>query len=104
MRARALPVEHIARWMSENPARLAGLHRLRGRLATGFQADFALLDSEAAFEVDPNRLQQRHPLTPYAGRWLHGRVRATYLRGQLVYAESETVGPPTGRLLKREGV
>ena len=102
MRARSLSVEHIVRWMSEGPARLVGLHRLRGRLTTGYQADFALFDPAAAFEVDPNRLHQKHPLTPYAGRALHGGVHATYLRGQLVYADGELVGPPIGRLLKRE--
>jgi allantoinase len=102
MRARSLPVERIARWMSESAARLVGLHRLRGRLATGYQADFAVLDPTDAFTVDPTRLHQKHPLTPYAGRALHGRVNATYLRGQLVYADGETVGPPIGHLLNRE--
>jgi allantoinase len=102
-RKRSLPFELALRWMCEGPARLAGLHRNKGRLATGYQADFALFDPDLAFEVNPKELHQRHPITPYAGRTLHGRVRATYLRGQLVYANGETVGPPAGRLLKREG-
>jgi allantoinase len=103
MRKRSLPFERALRWMCEGPARLAGLHRSKGRLATGYQADFALFDPELASEVNPKELHQKHPITPYAGRTLHGRVRATYLRGQLVYANGETVGPPAGRLLKREG-
>ena len=102
-RARALPFEHPLRWMCEGPARLVGLHRNKGRLATGYQADFALFNPDESFEVNPKALHQRHPITPYAGRTLHGRVHATYLRGQLVYADGDTVGPPTGRLLKREG-
>jgi len=103
-RARSLPFEHAVRWMCEAPARLVGLHRNKGRLATGYQADFALLNPLELFEVNPNALHQRHPTTPYAGRTLRGRVHATYLRGQLVYADGDTVGSPTGRLLKREGV
>jgi allantoinase len=103
VRKRSLPFEHALRWMCEGPARLAGLHRNKGRLATGYQADFALFDPDLAFEVNPKELHQKHPITPYAGRTLHGRVRATYLRGQLVYANGETVGSPAGRLLKREG-
>ena len=102
-RARSLPFEHALRWMCEGPARLVGLHRNKGRLATGYQADFALFNPDESFEVNPKALHQRHPITPYAGRTLHGRVHATYLRGQLVYADGDTVGPPTGRLLKREG-
>ncbi|HEY8174587.1 MAG TPA: allantoinase AllB [Gemmatimonadaceae bacterium] len=103
MRARSVPFEHTLRWLCEGPARLAGLHRNKGRLATGYQADFALLNPTEAFEVNPKELHQKHPITPYAGRTLHGRVHATYLRGQLVYADGDTVGAPTGRLLKREG-
>jgi allantoinase len=103
MRGRSLPFERALRWMCEGPARLVGLHRNKGRLATGYQADFALLDPAQAFEVNPKDLHQKHPITPYAGRTLHGRIHATYLRGQLVFADGETVGSPTGRLLKREG-
>ena len=104
LRARSIPLENLARWMSEGPARLAGLHRVKGRLAAGYQADFALLDDSETFVVDPATLQQRHPVTPYAGLSLHGRVQATYLRGRLAYCDGELVGAPAGRLLKREGI
>lgn len=104
MRKRALPFERALRWLCEGPAHLVGLQRTKGRLAAGFQADFALVDPSATFDVDPARLHQKHPITPYAGRTLTGKVRATYLRGQLIYADGEMIGEPSGRLLKREGV
>jgi allantoinase len=104
MRARSIPLEHLARWMCEAPASLAGLQRLKGRLAPGLQADLVLLDDAESFVVDPQRLHQRHHVTPYAGLSLHGRVRATYLRGQLTCTDGELIGPPSGRLLRREGV
>jgi allantoinase len=104
MRGRSLPFERALGWLSDGPARLVGLHRMKGRLATGYQADFALVNLDETFEVNPKNLHQKHPITPYAGRTLHGRVHATYLRGQLVYSGGATVGQPIGRLLKREGV
>jgi allantoinase len=53
--------------------------------------------------VDPARLEQRHPVTPYAGRTLTGRVRQAWLRGTSVLgADSGTPDDePAGRLLNR---
>jgi allantoinase len=85
VRERGHTPAHLARWMSEAPARLFGLTN-KGALASGRDADVAIVDLDASFSVDPQALQQRHKLTPYAGRALRGRVAATYLRGQLAYA------------------
>ena len=102
MKKRALGLDLLAKWMSEGPARLAGLQRTKGRIAAGQQADLVVLDPNQYFTVDPKNLKQRHPVTPYAGRTLHGRVCATYLRGELIFAEGQIVGAPQGRLLARE--
>ena len=90
----------LARWMAEAPARLAGLRR-KGRIAPGFDADFALFDPDAIWTVQPERLHQRHKLTPYAGKELRGRVLATYLRGQKIYDDGEFTPHLLGRVLKR---
>jgi allantoinase len=82
-RTRGIGPERVAAWMSANTARLAGLDARKGRLAAGFDADIVVWDPETAFTVDPNQLQHRHPVTPYAGRELFGRVRATYVGGRL---------------------
>jgi allantoinase len=71
--------------MSTAPAALAGLSGRKGRIAPGYDADLVLWDPEGAFTVDAGRLQQRHKLTPYAGRRLRGVVHATYLRGERVW-------------------
>ena len=101
MRARGLDAALLAQCMSEAPARLAGLQDTKGRIIEGGDADLALVDLDDSFEVEPRRLHQRHKLTPYAGRRLFGRVAATYLRGELVYANGAVVGEPRGRLLRR---
>ena len=100
MRARGFPIEDLARWMSEGPARLVELGERKGRIAAGCDADLVLLDPDAERVVDPAALLHRHPVTPYAGRRLAGGVEATYLRGELAY--DRRVGPaaaPGGRLL-----
>src|SRR6266568_2391075 len=75
---------------------LAGL-TAKGRVAAGYDADFCVLAPEEPFVVDPGQLHHRHPATtPYAGRRLHGVVRLTMLRGQVI-----DPGRPRGKLLSR---
>jgi allantoinase len=90
----------LAQWMSAAPARLAGLHQSKGAIAPGFDADFVIWDPDAEWTVEPEHLHHRHPVTPYRGRRLRGRVVRTVLRGEPIY-ESGAIGPPRGRLLSR---
>ncbi|OEU91637.1 allantoicase [Streptomyces abyssalis] len=102
-RARGHSLDDVVRWMSSGPARLAGLGGRKGAIAPGHDADFAVLAPEETFTVDPARLHHRNPVTAYAGRTLHGVVRATWLRGERI-AEAGDAGRPlrqTGRLIER---
>jgi allantoinase len=97
-RRRGRTLDDVARWMASGPAALAGL-TAKGRLAVGGDADMVAFDPDETYVVDPARLYHRHPVTPYAGRSLTGRVKQTWLRGTpLLEGEGET---PVGRLLKR---
>jgi allantoinase len=101
MHRRGLDIGHVARWMASGPARLVGLHGRKGAIAPGADADLVLLDPAGTFAVDASTLFQRHKTTPYDRRELRGRVRATYLRGSLIFADGEAVGERSGRLLSR---
>jgi allantoinase len=89
----------IARWMSAAPAALAGLGDRKGRIAPGLDADLVIWDPDATFPVVPERLQQRHKLTPYAGRTLSGRVVTTLVRGERVWGADRLTRACGGRLL-----
>jgi allantoinase len=89
----------VARWMSEAPARLAGLDDRKGRIAPGYDADLVVWDPDAAWTVDPSRLQQRHKVTPYAGRHLVGQVQTTFLRGTPVWRDGRLIAVGSGDLL-----
>ena len=88
-----------AGWMSEAPARLAGLGDRKGRIAPGCDADLVVWDPDAAWTVDPSRLQQRHKVTPYAGRRLVGHVQTTFLRGTPVWRDGQLIAVGSGDLL-----
>ncbi len=69
----------LTQWLSRAPAELAALET--GAIAVGMRADLVVWDPDASFVVDPTGLAQRHPITPYAGRSLRGRVKTTIVRG-----------------------
>ncbi len=92
-RERGRTLSDVVRWMSEAPARLAGLPR-KGGIAVGKDADLVAFAPQATFTV--GRLEHRNPVTPYAGLDLDGVVRRTWVRGQVAD------GAPIGRLLVRE--
>ncbi|WP_399066812.1 allantoinase AllB [Streptomyces winkii] len=99
-RARGHTLDDVVRWMAAGPARLAGLEGRKGAVAPGYDADFAVLAPEESFTVDPAKLHHRNQVTAYAGRTLHGVVRATWLRGRQI-SEGGRPLQQTGRLIER---
>jgi allantoinase len=89
----------VADWMSGAPARLAGLDDRKGRIALGYDADFAVWDPDAEWTVEASQLQQRHKLTPYAGRRFRGLVRTTFVRGTRVWDDGRLVAGASGEWL-----
>ncbi|MFK8911509.1 allantoinase AllB [Streptomyces sp. YS-3] len=98
-RGRGHTLDDVVRWMSSATAGLVGLDR-KGAIEAGRDADFAVLDPDATFTVDPAELQHRNRVTAYAGKTLHGVVKSTWLRGERIQ-ENGTLTGPTGRLLER---
>lgn len=79
--------------LSRAPARIAQLGRDNARelhsahggaIVAGDDANLVVFDPGARWTVDRTRLASRSMNTPYHGRELNGRVRATVAKGQLV--------------------
>ena len=98
---RGFSLTHLARWLCEAPARLAGLDQQKGAIAPGGDADLVIWNPDAGFRVDPAQLHHRHKLTPYAGRDLMGIVEATFLRGLKIYEHGNFCASPAGKVLLR---
>lgn len=96
---RGFSLEDLARWMSAAPARLAGVSAWKGAIEAGKNADFVVWNPETQWRVEPERLHQRHKLTPWAGSVLKGVVEATYLKGMKIYERGEFPSSPRGEIL-----
>lgn len=69
--------------MSVSPARIAGIDG--GTLAVGHNADIAVIDPDAQWEVDPTKFRSRCVSNPLQGHTLTGQVTQTYVGGQLKF-------------------
>ena len=72
----------LAARMSETPARIGRLDGHGRPIAVGEPANLVLVNPGASWTVDPAQTASRSRNTPFAGRQLPARVRATFLRGR----------------------
>jgi dihydroorotase len=76
--------------VTHRPAAVVGsafgnLSASAGRLVVGGAADICVFDPQAAWTVEASALRSQGHHTPFGGYELPGRVRATFVGGQLAY-------------------
>ncbi len=99
---RGVPLATIARWMTEAPARHAGIFGKKGGIAPGFDADLVFFDPDRTVTVKAPFIHHRHKLSPYEGETLRGVATKTYLRGVLVSAaDGEVSQTSAGKWIPR---
>lgn len=89
--ARRLPLSRIAALLSTNPARLMGLAHVKGAIAPGLDADFAIVDPEATWTPTREGVVSSAGYSIYEGAVLRGRVVHTLVRGQAVLRDGALV-------------
>jgi allantoinase len=89
----------LARWLSTNPARFAGVSRKKGRIAPGHDADLVIWDPDRTYTLSEEQLFFKHRVSPYLGMRLKGKVLGTVLRGMDVYDGRAHPAGPVGELL-----
>ncbi len=98
---RGMGYNHMARVTSWNPAQRYGLNR-KGDLASGFDADIALVDPARTWTIRAKDSPSTQGYTPFEGLELSARVEQTFLRGELIYDHARgVVGKPRGQYLHR---
>jgi allantoinase len=97
---RGMSYNHMAELLSWNPAQRYGLKN-KGDIALGLDADVVLVDPNESFVVRAAESFSAQGYTPFEGQELTGRVKSTFLRGQLIYQNGNIVGAARGQYLRR---
>jgi allantoinase len=86
--------------LSLNPAKRFGLNS-KGDIAEGLDADLVLVDPRETWTIHAKDSASTQGYTPFEGLELTCRVKATFLRGELVCENGNVIGKPRGRYLHR---
>jgi dihydroorotase len=79
-----VPLMDLIAAVTSRPADILGLPQ--GRLAVGAPADIVLLDLDAPFKFDAERMLSKCKNSPFDGRLMQGRVLRTLVGGETVFA------------------
>ena len=74
----------LTKMLSENPAKILNIKK-RGKIKTGNYADIIIFDHKKRWKIDPENNYSKSKETPYDGMVVRGLVKATILRGKIVY-------------------
>ncbi|HUN22226.1 MAG TPA: dihydroorotase family protein [Anaerolineales bacterium] len=97
---RGMSYNHMAELLCWNPAQRYGLFH-KGDIAEGYTADLVLLDPRESFVVRAAESESGQGYTPFEGQELTGKVKATFLRGNLIYHNGQMLGTAQGQYLSR---
>jgi dihydropyrimidinase len=99
---RGTPQDFVALTSTE-PARIYGLHPLKGSLAVGGDADIAIWDPERRVTLSDDDVADGTGYTPYAGRIVRGWPETVLRRGEVIVEGGRCVGAPgSGIFLPRK--
>jgi dihydroorotase len=85
-----MTIEGVLALMSWQPARIAGLSGGHGGpIVPGAPANLCVIDPARRWQVEAGALASLSRNTPFAGRWLTGKVRHTVLAGEPVVIAEE---------------
>lgn len=76
----------MAEKMSYNAAKIIGIDK--GDIQPGKVADIVIFDPNVTYQIDKNTFASKGKNTPFDGRTVTGKVRATIAGGHVVYEEN----------------
>ena len=95
---RGLSLPRLVSLTAANPAKRLGLYPRKGVLDPGSDADIALVNLQKSWTLDQQDLRTRWPTNPFVGRTFTGQVRATLVRGTVVWQDGDPrVAPGFGQ-------
>src|SRR6516162_3887130 len=99
-----LGLEKFVELTATAPAKIYNLHRRKGSIAVGADADIAIWDPAREVTLSDAMMHDLSGYTPYAGRSLRGWPVTVLSRGRVIVADGRRKAEPgSGRFLARNG-
>ncbi len=96
---RNFTLNDIAKWLCENPAKLIGKEKHKGKIEKGFDADIIVLNDAKTFIVTEDTILHKQKITPYLNEKLVGVVEQTYLAGEKVFDSGKFLHLNKGKII-----
>ncbi|MDX3884192.1 MAG: dihydroorotase [Sphingomonas sp.] len=96
-----LSLERLVDLTSAGPQRVFGLVT-KGRIASGYDADFSIVDLKARWTVEESWLASKCGWSPFTGMALTGKPVGTIIRGRRVMWEGALANAASGRPVRFE--
>jgi len=94
-----MSLERFVDMTSHGPNRLFGIVN-KGRIATGYDADFSIIDLKREEIIRNSNVASRAGWTPYDGKKVKGWAVGTIIRGKKIMWEGELITPSTGQAIR----
>lgn len=94
-----MTLERLIDMTSTSVQRVFGLVG-KGRIATGYDADFTIVDRKGSFTVSEDWLASRCGWSPFSGMELKGRVVGTIVRGNVAMWDAQIANQAHGEALR----
>jgi allantoinase len=94
-----LSLDRISSLIASTPARRFNIAS-KGAIAVGMDADLTFVNLSLESTLRSEDLQQRHPLSPYAGSTFLGTVQRTLRRGETIFASGRILSGSPGRFVR----
>lgn len=91
----------MARYLSEQPAKLFGMYPQKGVLAVGSDADLVLWDPDLQWTISAAAQTQAVDYNPYEGLAVTGKADTVFLGGEAVVEGGKLTKERTGRFVHR---
>lgn len=91
-----ISMHRMVELLSTNPSRIFGLAPRKGTICPGADADFVLLNPEESFEIRASEMftQARDVAKVFEGKRVYGKIKKTFLRGEVIFDEGKILAEP----------
>lgn len=97
---RKLPYTTFAKLMSSNAADRFSIKN-KGKIAEGYDADFVIIDADEEWQFEQENFETNIDLLPFKGRKFKGVVKASIVRGEVVFDGKDIkVKPGYGKFIE----